>query len=183
MSSAARKSLPFLIPLILFAVLAGFGFFGLYGTLTGSRSADQLPSVLVGRDAPALPGSALGPQRAQGLDAFAGQPVLVNFMASWCAPCRAEVPALDLLSKEVAIIAIAYKDKPEDTQRFLDQFGDPYEAVWMDFDGDAGRRWGVYGVPETFVIDQHGKVVLRHAGPVFSDVIETEIRPALEALK
>ena len=132
MTSAARKSLPFLIPLILFAVLAGFGFFGLYGTLTGSRSVDQLPSVLVGRDAPALPGSALDPQRAQGLDAFAGQPVLVNFMASWCAPCRAEVPALDLLSKEVAIIAIAYKEDSADTTAFLEQYGNPYVSLLMD---------------------------------------------------
>ena len=114
---------------------------------------------------------------------FRGKPVLVNFMASWCLPCRAEIPALDTLSNDVAIIAVAYKDKLTDTEAFLQEYGDPYDAIWMDFDGRAGLRWGIYGVPETFVIDASGRVVLRHAGPIFKDTLEDIILPQLEQMR
>ena len=104
-------------------------------------------------------------------------------MASWCAPCRAELPALALLGEDVAVIAVAYKDKNQDTEAFLKNYGNPYDAVWMDYDGAVGRSYGVYGVPETYLINGSGEIVMRHAGPVFKDVIEDIITPALAEIK
>ncbi|MGC6517178.1 MAG: DsbE family thiol:disulfide interchange protein [Candidatus Puniceispirillaceae bacterium] len=173
----------FLIPVaafLLFALIAGAA---LLGTINGNRNSANLPSVLIGKPAPDLPITPLSDKMARPLSDFAGQPVLVNVMASWCAPCRAEIPALALLSKEIPVIAIAYKDKQQDTEKFLSQYGNPFSAVWMDYDGTAGIKWGVYGVPETFLLDKDGHIVLRHAGPVFKDVITDIIRPALQDLK
>ena len=113
---------------------------------------------------------------------FQGKPVLVNFFASWCAPCRSEAPALEMLSKRVAIFGIAYKDRGEDTTAFLQQYGNPFQAIGMDADGRTGIKWGVYGVPETYLLDANGVVKLRHAGPLTRGVLETTIFPALEAL-
>ena len=181
--TAQPHKLRFLIPVIAFVGFVLIAAFGLLGTINGTRNSDQLPSVLIGKLAPELPATALNDKLARPLSDFAGEPVLVNVMASWCAPCRAELPALDLLSKDVAVIAIAYKDKREDTADFLAQYGNPFEAVWMDYDGTNGIKWGIYGVPETFLLDGQGRVVLRHAGPVFKDVIDDVIRPALQELK
>jgi cytochrome c biogenesis protein CcmG/thiol:disulfide interchange protein DsbE len=174
--------LRFLIPVIAFIGFALIAAFGLFGTINGTRNSDQLPSVLIGKMAPELPASALNDELARPLSDFAGKPVLVNVMASWCAPCRAELPALDLLSKDVAVIAIAYKDKREDTADFLAQYGNPFAAVWMDYDGTNGIKWGIYGVPETFLLDGQGRVILRHAGPIFKDTVTNVIRPALAEL-
>ena len=177
-----KGRLGFILPLAAFLIFALIAAFGLIGTINGTRNSDQLPSVLIGKMAPDLPVNALRENMARPLADFQGQPVLVNVMASWCAPCRAELPALDLLSKDVPVIAIAYKDKKEDTAQFLAQYGNPFSAVWMDYDGAAGIKWGIYGVPETFLLDQQGRVVLRHAGPVFKDTITNVIRPALREL-
>lgn len=177
-----QTRLVFLIPIIAFlgfAVIAGAA---LFGTLFGTRNNDQLPSVLIGKLAPDLPITPLNEDMAKPLDQFQGQAVLLNFMASWCAPCRAELPALALLSEEVAVIGVAYKDKHQDTTTFLETYGNPYQAIWMDYDGAVGRSYGLYGVPETYLIDGNGKIILRHAGPVFRDVIDTIIRPALANL-
>ena len=162
-----------------FLIIAGIT---LYGTMTGTRQQDQLPSPLLGKTPPALPELALSAGKDIPLSAFDGRPVLVNFMASWCLPCRAEIPALDLLRDDVAIIAVAYKDKVTDTAAFLEEYGDPYDAVWMDTDGRAGLRWGIYGVPETFLISPDGTIVLRHAGPIFKDVLTDFILPELAAM-
>ncbi len=164
---------------LLFLVLAAWG---LYGIKSGTRQTQQLPSVLIGQVAPDLPKQPLTPLLARQMAEFRGQPVLVNFMASWCIPCRAEIPALDILKNIVPIIAVAYKDSPKDTADFLETYGNPYRAVWMDNDGRAGIAWGIYGVPETYLIDGEGRVVLRHAGPVYKSVITDVIMPALAKL-
>lgn len=177
-----RIRLVFLIPIIAFVGFAAIAGAALFGTLSGTRNNDQLPSVLIGKLAPDLPITPLNEDMAKPLDQFQGQAVLLNFMASWCAPCRAELPALALLSEEVAVIGVAYKDKHQDTTTFLETYGNPYQAVWMDYDGAVGRSYGLYGVPETYLIDGNGKIILRHAGPVFRDVIDTIIRPALAKL-
>ena len=178
--------LAFLLPLIAFAGFALLAAAGLVSHLQGTSlqvsDASATQSVLIGRQAPDLPATALNEDLARDLSAFRGQPVLVNIMASWCAPCRAEIPALALLSEQVPVIAIAYKDKQEDTAAFLSQYGNPFTAVWMDYDGMASIKWGIYGVPETFLLDGEGRVVLRHAGPVFKDTITQVIAPALEEL-
>ena len=183
----SKIHLSFVLPLLAFAVLVLFGAIALYSTLSGSRDPAQLPSVLVGKPAPQTSLQRLRQQDQNNetsvtLTEFRGQPLLVNFFASWCAPCRAEAPALEMISKDIAIFGIAYKDRSEDTAEFLQQFGNPFQAVGMDIDGGNGIRWGVYGVPETYLLNADGVVVLRHAGPLTLGIIDNTIMPAFKAL-
>ena len=182
-----KLRLSFLLPLLAFVVLALFGAGALFSTLSGSRDPAQLPSVLVGKPAPQTTLQRLRQrdhinENSITLKEFRGQPLLVNFFASWCAPCRAEAPSLEMISKDIAIFGIAYKDRSEDTAEFLQQFGNPFQSVVMDIDGRNGIRWGVYGVPETYLLDRNGVVVLRHAGPITRSIIENAILPPLEDL-
>ncbi len=106
---------------------------------------------------------------------------LVNYWASWCAPCRVEHPNLDLLSEEgIPIYGVNYKDTLAQADGFLKELGDPYTAIGRDEKGRMALDWGVYGVPETYVIDGEGTIVLRFAGPITQRVIEKTIRPALK---
>ena len=172
----------FIIPLLLFLIFAGLMTIALLKIIDNNNQPTTLPSPLVGKPAPPLPPVPLDQTLTKRLDDFRGQPVLVNVMASWCLPCRAEIPALDALRDEIAIIAIAYKDKPEDTKQFLAQYGNPYQAIWQDPDGNYSLAWGIYGVPETFIIDDNGIIVLRHSGPILKSVIDDVIRPQLNQL-
>lgn len=176
--------LAFAIPLAGFLVLAGFASIALLATLRGERDMTQIPSAMVGKPAPtaALPDLRDADGTVSAAD-FAGRPYLVNVFASWCAPCRAEAPALALLAEEIDILGIAYKDRQEDTNDFLATYGDPFAAIGVDRDGDAGMRWGVYGVPETFVINADGIITYRHAGPIDRRVLDEELRPAMRAAK
>jgi len=174
----------FFIPLIAFLGLAIIGGLALQGTLSGSRNPNQLPSVLIGKPAPDVPLPLLQDVQAElALDAYRGQPLLVNFFASWCAPCRAEAPALEHLSNQISIIGIAYKDRPQDTQKFLQQYGNPFVAIGRDDDGRAGMAWGVYGVPETYLIDPSGQIKWRHAGPLTRDVITSQLMQKLAEMQ
>ena len=174
----------FFIPLIAFLGLVVIGGLALQGTLSGSRNPNQLPSVLIGKPAPEEPLPLLQNSRANlALDAYRGQPLLVNFFASWCAPCRAEAPALEHLSNQINIIGIAYKDRPKDTLQFLEQYGNPFVAIGRDDDGRAGMAWGVYGVPETYLIDPSGQIKWRHAGPLTRDVITTQLLTKLAEMQ
>ena len=177
------RRLAFLIPLAGFLVLAGFASIALLATLRGERDMTQLPSAMVGKPAPtvALPDLGDAGSTVSAID-FEDRPFLVNVFASWCAPCRAEAPALALLSEEIEIFGIAYKDKPEDTRGFLATYGDPFAEIGIDRDGDAGMRWGVYGVPETFLVDANGTIILRHAGPIDRRVIDELLKPAIQDL-
>jgi len=183
----SQLRLSFLLPLLAFAVLALVGAIARYSTLSGSRNPAQLPSVLVGKLAPQTTLPRLrqmdhNTENSVTLTKFRGQPLLVNFFASWCAPCRAEAPALEMISKDIAIFGIAYKDRSEDTAEFLRQFGNPFQAIGMDVDGRTGIRWGVYGVPETYLLDADGMVLLRHAGPLTRGIIDNKVMPALKGL-
>ena len=174
----------FFIPIIAFLGLVIIGGLALQGTLSGSRNPNQLPSVLIGKPAPDVPLPLLQNSRAElALDAYRGQPLLVNFFASWCAPCRAEAPALEHLSNQISIIGIAYKDRPQDTLQFLEQYGNPFVAIGRDDDGRAGMAWGVYGVPETYLIDPSGQIKWRHAGPLTRDVITTQLLAKLAEMQ
>ena len=174
----------FFIPLVAFLGLVMIGGLALQGTLSGSRNPNQLPSVLIGKPAPDMPLPLLQNNQAElELGAYRGQPLLVNFFASWCAPCRAEAPALEHLSNQISIIGIAYKDRPQDTLQFLEQYGNPFVAIGRDDDGRAGMAWGVYGVPETYLIDPSGQIKWRHAGPLTRDVITTQLLAKLAEMQ
>ncbi len=174
----ARISPLVLLPPIIFAGLTGLFLSGMY-----RDDPNALPSTLVGRPAPALDVIDLPPLPPITKDqAVADQVTLVNYWASWCAPCRVEHPQLMALQDEgLTILGINYKDDPAKALRFLEDLGDPYAAVGADPDGRTAIDWGVYGVPETFVIDKNGNVVLRFAGPVTKSILEKRIRPAIDA--
>ena len=107
---------------------------------------------------------------------------LVNFWASWCGPCRVEHPFLtELTAAGVTVVGVNYKDPPEQALGFLAELGDPYAAIGADPSGRTGLDWGIYGVPETFVVDGDGAILLRHPGPLTPDVIARRITPLLAA--
>jgi cytochrome c biogenesis protein CcmG, thiol:disulfide interchange protein DsbE len=144
---------------------------------------DALPSTLIGSPAPALALAPLG-EGALPTDASlrSGEVTLVNFWASWCAPCRVEHPQIMALKDEgLTIVGVNYKDDAAKALGFLNELGDPYSAIGADADGRTAIDWGVYGVPETFVVDGDGTVVLRFAGPITDSILENRIRPAIEA--
>lgn len=171
----------YLLPVLLVAVLLAIFWRG----LDPNRNPSALPSALIGKPAPTLelPGLLDGTAPLS-LAAFRGQPVAVNFFASWCLPCRAEHPLLEKLVAEhgIRLVGIAYKDKPEDARRYLDELGDPYAAIGADESGRAGIEFGLTGVPETYVIDRDGIVRYRLAGPITPDNLEDQLVPAIRAV-
>ncbi|MDT0683512.1 DsbE family thiol:disulfide interchange protein [Roseicyclus sp. F158] len=173
-----KTVLLFGVPLV-FAAFAGLL---LAGLAEREESGDALPSALVGQDAPEMNLTPLGDLPALDRAALEGPgPKLVNFWASWCVPCRAEHPLLEGLSEEAPLYGIAYKDKQADSLAFLAELGNPFDAASTDDTGRTGIEWGLYGVPETFVLDGDGTIVLRHAGPLTPEIVERDILPALEA--
>ena len=153
----------------------------------GTFDPHDIPSQLIGKTIPpfdplpALDGS------TQGFDSAAvetlRQPMLVNFFASWCVPCIIEAPILMVLKQQnIPIWGIAYKDKPEAARAFLSRHGDPYARIAMDVPGRVAIDWGVYGVPETYLLDRTGVVRWRQAGPITQDVLETQLKPMLRSV-
>lgn len=178
----ARRNLLLIVPPLLFLVFASVAWVGL------SRDhPDELPSALVGRPAPEITRTvALRPNDTAPTDADLRAPgvKLVNFWASWCGPCRAEHPYLSALAEEgVPVIGVNYKDAPEQALGYLRDLGDPYEKIGADASGRTGIDWGIYGVPETFVVASDGTILSRFPGPLSPDVIEKRIRPALASAK
>lgn len=166
------------LPPALFGLLAGLFFAGMF-----RDNPDGLPSTLVGRAAPPLAVAALGEAPLLTDAALrAGGPAIVNFWASWCAPCRAEHPLLvELAGEGIPVHGVNVRDDPANALAFLAELGNPYATVGADRSGRAALAWGTYGVPETFVIDGQGRVVLRYAGPITRATVEQTIRPALAA--
>ena len=153
-------------------------------TLRGERDVSQLPSTMIGKAVPEFGLPRLDAEAGDvGPAQFAGAPLLVNVFASWCAPCRAEAPALAILEEDIRILGIAYKDKPADTRTFLQQYGNPFVAIGVDRDGAGGMALGVYGVPETFLLDADGTILLRHAGPIDRRVLEDILLPRIQELQ
>jgi cytochrome c biogenesis protein CcmG/thiol:disulfide interchange protein DsbE len=176
----ARVSRLVIVPPLVFAGIAALFIWGM-----ARENPDQLPTALAGQTAPAVQVVALGAGPAlTDADLRDGRVKLVNFWASWCAPCRAEHPSLMQLAAEgVPIYGVNYKDTPDKAQKFLDELGNPFEKMGADTTGRMGLMWGLYGVPETYLIDGEGRILLRHAGPITERVIEGTIRPALEAAR
>ena len=175
-----RLRLVYLLPVVLFVGLAAALGVGL------TRDPSQLPSALLDLPAPAFelppvpgvdkPGLATG-------DLSGGKPILVNFFASWCAPCKIEHPIISRLAEDGhAVVGINYKDKAGDATAWLGNMGNPYARIGHDLDGRAGIEWGITGVPETFILDQKGRIVWRFQGPLQPRELEREVLPILERL-
>lgn len=173
----ARISPLMILPPVIFAGIAAMFVIGM-----NREDPDALPSTLEGRQAPAVVVTPLADLPTfSDADLRDGKVKLVNFWASWCAPCRAEHPNLTRLKGEgVTIYGVNYKDKPEAALRFLGDLGDPFTAIGADESGRMGIDWGLYGVPETFIIDGEGKVVTRFAGPITERVMDDVIRAGIQ---
>ena len=170
-----KNSLLF-IPIIAFIFISGTFYLALK-----FNSLYELPSALIKKSAPKSKLTPLGEKELPSNSDFDEPEIkLVNFWASWCAPCRAEHPMLEQIAKlGYPIIGINYKDEPKKALEFLKTLGDPYAKVGSDLSGRAGIEWGLYGVPETFVIDKNGKIILRHAGPITSTSFNKKFQPLL----
>jgi cytochrome c biogenesis protein CcmG/thiol:disulfide interchange protein DsbE len=164
------------------------GFVGLSAVLGWGLTRDprELPSTLIGRP---VPDFNLPPVQGRKLGLSSGdlrsEVSLVNFFASWCVACRAEHPLLMAMARSGAatVHGINYKDAPADAARWLDMLGDPYTRTGADRDGRVGIEWGLYGVPETYVVSADGRVMHKHAGPLTEQVRETTIMPLVERLR
>lgn len=168
------------LPPVIFLAFVGMAAIGMM-----RDDPNALPSARVGQAAPPVVLTPM-PGKVPFTDATLrdGEVKLVNFWASWCAPCRVEHPNLEALAEDgLKIYGINYKDAEANGLKFLAELGDPYAGVAADREGRTGLDWGVYGVPETYVIDGQGQILLRHAGPVTERVIKETLRPALEAAR
>ncbi|PTE07630.1 DsbE family thiol:disulfide interchange protein [Mesorhizobium helmanticense] len=176
----ARRRLIVLLPLLVFMALAGLFLL----QLLSGRDVSEVPSALIGLPAPQTNLPALEGVNLPGLDskAFAGKVTLVNVFASWCAPCREEHPVLLALSqdKRFTMAALNYKDQPENARRFLGDLGNPFQAIGVDEAGRGAIDWGVYGVPETFVIGKDGKIAYKHVGPLTPESARDLLLPQIE---
>ncbi len=178
-----KTRLPFILPLILFMGLAIYFLLGLERATEVSR--DFIPSAMI--DKP-LPEMSLAPLVVgkPGLitSELKGEVQIINVFASWCIPCRAEHPMVTSLSKKhgLNLVGLNYKDKPEAALKWLSDLGDPYDRIGADVTGRAGINLGVYGVPETYVIDKEGIIKFRHVGPLQVRHIEEDILPLVESL-
>jgi cytochrome c biogenesis protein CcmG, thiol:disulfide interchange protein DsbE len=169
-----------LIPLALFGVLLAFLLVGL------GLNPREVPSPLIGKPAPAFELARLHqPERKLGPADLKGQVWLLNVWASWCVSCRIEHPLLVELGKQklVPIVGLNYKDKPDEGIAWLKQHGNPYDVSVVDRDGRVGIDWGVYGVPETFVVDKAGVIRLKHIGPIDAAALEKRILPLVRELQ
>jgi cytochrome c biogenesis protein CcmG, thiol:disulfide interchange protein DsbE len=184
--AATRRSLTTLAPLLIFAAVAVMFAFAL-------RKGDpsKLTSVLIGKAVPAFTLTPLDGLVENGspvpaftpADLAKGGPTVVNFWASWCRPCVEEHPQLVALKKRasVKVVGINYKDQDANARRFLSRYGNPFDAVGADAAGRAALEWGVYGMPETFVVDGRGVIVFKHVGEITPEILENKLLPAIAA--
>ena len=170
------------LPLILFVGLATLLFVRLF-----AGDSSRVPSALIGQSAPSLdlPGLDGGPGLADA-DLRQGHVTIVNVFASWCQPCRGEHEFLMALAQDpalkakgVTLVGVAQKDPPENVRRFLGALGDPYAKIGLDGDGRAGIDWGVYGVPETFIVRGDGVIAYKQIGPIDAETLQSAVRPAI----
>jgi cytochrome c biogenesis protein CcmG, thiol:disulfide interchange protein DsbE len=183
-TGATTRRLFVAIPLFVFLALAGLFFYRL-----GAGDPSRLPSALIGREAPQtdlppIEGLVRDGAPVPGLNTknFSGTVTLVNVWASWCVPCHDEVPFLDALSKDqrIRLAGINYKDQADNARRFIGRYGNPFAFVGTDANGRAAIEWGVYGVPETFVVGRDGRIAYKLVGPITRDNLETQLKPAIE---
>jgi cytochrome c biogenesis protein CcmG/thiol:disulfide interchange protein DsbE len=181
---AIGRRLALLLPLACFLALAAVFYFRL-----GSGDPSRIPSALIGHPAPAtdlppIEGLERDGKPVLGLasSGFAGNVTLVNVWGSWCEPCRDEAPLLTRLAadKRIRLVGIDYKDLPDNARRFLGRYGNPFVAVGADAKGRAAIEWGVYGVPETFVVGRDGRIAFKLVGPITVDNLDAVMKPEIE---
>ena len=184
----SSRRLLLLLPLLAFLALAGLFFYRL-----GGVDPSRIPSALIGRDAPktdlpALEGLTRNGEPVPGVTnvTLTGKVSVVNVWASWCVPCHDEAPLLHQLAQDqrIQVVGINYKDQAENARRFLGRYGNPFIAAGADANGRASIEWGVYGVPETFLIGRDGRIAHKLIGPITPENLQAELKPAIEkALK
>jgi cytochrome c biogenesis protein CcmG, thiol:disulfide interchange protein DsbE len=180
-----KRRLFVLLPLIIFLALAALFFFRL-----GSGDPSRIPSALIGRPAPEtnmapVPGlTTRDGKQLPGIIAadFKGAVTLVNVWASWCVPCHDEAPLLSALAedKRLRLVGINYKDQPDNARRFLGRYGNPFVAAGADGNGRASMEWGVYGVPETFLVGRDGNIAYKLVGPITEANLKSVLMPEIE---
>ncbi|TMJ46342.1 MAG: DsbE family thiol:disulfide interchange protein [Alphaproteobacteria bacterium] len=183
-----RRLILMALPLLVFATFAA-----LFWLRLGSGDPSKIPSALIGRPAPQttlppLQGLLAGGAPVPGLDpsVFQGKVSVVNVWASWCVPCHDEAPLLSELAKDkrLQLVGINYKDAPDNARRFLGRYGNPFGIVGVDGNGRAAIEWGVYGVPETFVVGRDGTIVYKLVGPVTPENVDSALKAEIDkALK
>jgi cytochrome c biogenesis protein CcmG, thiol:disulfide interchange protein DsbE len=176
------KRLLFLLPLLVFAVIAAY----FTVPILTKKDPHILPSVMIDKPVPAHDlGPLLEDKPGVGPEALRGEVKLVNFFASWCGPCRAEHPILMRLAAEtdLPLVGINYKDQRDAALVWLRELGDPFGRIGVDGDGRAAIDWGVYGVPETYVVDAGGHIRYRHVGPLTAQALKETILPMVEHLR
>ena len=158
------------VPLIVFLGIAAAVTNTLYRESAYGYSPSAIPSALIGQNHPSLDMPPLAGIQTPALNdrIIKGQVVVLNVFASWCVPCRLEHPALMELGKDtrIKLVAINYKDAPEKALAFIEENGNPFSAIGVDQSGRRAIDWGVYGIPETFIIDRHGRITHKHVGPL-----------------
>jgi len=175
--------LVYALPVLGFAVVAGFLFYGLHHAR--DVPPDVLPSALIDKPVPQRTLPPLDPA-TQGFgpkDFTTGKVVIVNVFSSTCIPCRIEAPVLDALARQPGIILFGFvwKDKPEAARQFLNEVGNPFRRIGLDTEGGAGLEWGVYGWPETYVVDGRGIIRFKYAaGPLTPEIVANQLLPAVE---
>ncbi|MFZ3033906.1 MAG: DsbE family thiol:disulfide interchange protein [Parvibaculum sp.] len=168
-----------LVPAAVFLVMAGLF---LVAVFRGDPS--RVPSALIGRNVPEFSLSPIPGVDRPGLatsDFGGGQPVIVNVWASWCVPCRDEYPVLSALKRmtKAPIYGLNYKDSAESARGFLEELGNPFTRIGADTKGRVSIDWGVYGVPETYIVDGKGHITYKHVGPLTPEIVDSEILPLL----
>jgi cytochrome c biogenesis protein CcmG, thiol:disulfide interchange protein DsbE len=178
-ASAQRRSWLIVLPVIVFLALAALFWFRL-----GDGDPSRIPSALIGHPVPQtslppLQGLLSNGAQVPGLDPanFKGKVSVVNVWASWCVPCHDEAPLLTELAKDsrLQLIGINYKDAPDNARRFLSRYGNPFFSIGVDGNGRAAIEWGVYGVPETFIVGRNGKIAYKLVGPITQDNIRSAL--------
>ena len=180
-----RMRLTMLVPLVLFLGVAALFFV----RLMNGGDPSVLPSALIGHpapqtDLPPVEGLTRDGQPVPGLASadFSGAVTLLNVWASWCVPCHDEAPLLMRLAedKRIRVVGLNYKDQPDNARRFLGRYGNPFVAAGADISGRAAIEWGVYGVPETFIVGRDGKIAYKLVGPITPQNLERVVKPEIE---
>lgn len=178
-ATPTRRRLLLILPLLAFLALSAV----FYMQLVSGRDASYVPSALIGQPAPQIELPALEGTGMPGIDPedFLGQVSVVNVWGSWCVPCREEHPFLMQLADDerIRIVGLNYKDRPENARRFLGDLGNPYDAIGVD-NGRGAIEWGVYGVPETFVVGADGTIRYKHVGPFSQTSLLRILLPEIE---